>query len=98
MKCKKHEYCKFKGKGQHEGCRWHGIIDECTSAMVRAPEYQALFDNGSLAYLDPKTNHVDRTPSEHCNHCYSDSKSSGSFWAGIIVGICILILWKIVFQ
>ena len=28
--CKKHIHCQFKGKGKHEGCRWHGIVDSCT--------------------------------------------------------------------
>ena len=53
-KCKKHEYCKYKGKNKnHLGCRWHGMIDSCTNDMTRAPEYQKLFDDGHLAIALP---------------------------------------------
>jgi len=37
-KCKKHIYCRFKGKGKHNGCQWHGIVDGCTNE----PPFQSM--------------------------------------------------------
>lgn len=93
-KCKKHEYCKFQGNGSHEGCKWHGIVDECTSDMTMAPEYKKLFNEGHLAYatspdigsIESEQNQIHRC---FCNH---RSGSSGfGFILGLVVGILFML-------
>lgn len=65
-KCKKHPNCQFKGKGKHNGCFMHGIVDACTN------ERQELFRTGMLAYsatpmFKPLTK-KEKEFQEKCNH------------------------------
>ena len=92
-KCKQHEYCKFKGKGKHLGCKWHGIVDACTSDMK--PEYQKLFDDGYLVVSNPEYRTEDnkednKQDNKYCYH-YSESKNSGWGFVAFLIVVAILI-------
>ena len=91
--CKKHQNCQFEGKGKHNGCYMHGIIDGCTN------ERQQLFKDGHLAYAlnTPKQLTQEEWETyEKRQHELAVARVSasggGGMFAGIIIGLILGIL------